>query len=168
MPSLAGTFLIANPRLRAANFRQTVVLVLQHRPQGAFGLVLNRPAPDPKGLPFPVFDGGPARAQGLLLLHGHPEWATASTGPAAKAVAPGIFVGDFSCLKRVSEAAAVEGLRFRAFTGYACWGPGQLEREISMGSWTTLPASAELLFETPVEDLWNHLAPSRVPQPSTN
>jgi putative transcriptional regulator len=35
--------------------------------------------------------------------------------------------------------------------GYAGWGPGQLEEEISRNAWLTVPASAELIFDTPAE-----------------
>jgi putative transcriptional regulator len=35
--------------------------------------------------------------------------------------------------------------------GYAGWGPGQLEDEIGRNAWLTLPASAEVIFDVPVE-----------------
>src|SRR2546429_7938511 len=73
MPSLAGSFLVAKPELQDSNFHQTVVLLLQHGSEGAFGLVVNRPAKT-EGLPFPVFHGGPCQAPGLILLHGHAGW----------------------------------------------------------------------------------------------
>lgn len=60
MPSYAGKFLIGRPALQEASFRQTVVLLLQHGDQGAFGLVVNRPV-KVDGLPFPVFAGGPCQ-----------------------------------------------------------------------------------------------------------
>ena len=43
-------------------------------PAPAFGLVVNRKA-TAKGLPWPVFAGGPCPSPGLLMLHGHAEWA---------------------------------------------------------------------------------------------
>jgi putative transcriptional regulator len=39
--------------------------------------------------------------------------------------------------------------------GYAGWGAGQLEEEIAQNAWLTVPASADLLFETPVEQLFD-------------
>ena len=36
-------FLIATPALRDPNFRQTVILLCEHGPEGALGVVLNRP-----------------------------------------------------------------------------------------------------------------------------
>src|SRR5690606_1440490 len=35
--------------------------------------------------------------------------------------------------------------------GYAGWGAGQLETEIAENGWLTLPASAELLFDTDID-----------------
>jgi putative transcriptional regulator len=35
--------------------------------------------------------------------------------------------------------------------GYAGWGAGQLEQELSQNAWLTVPASPEVIFELPVE-----------------
>ena len=56
----------------------------------------------------------------------------------------------------------------RVFRGYAGWGGGQLERELAVGDWAIVPASGELLFDTPAADLWKHLVPPMIPQPSVN
>jgi hypothetical protein len=101
MPSHAGSFLVASPKVIAPPFHQSVVLLLRHDTQGAFGLIVSQPGTDRKGLPFVVFSGGLCEAQGLLLLHGQPEWHEAFPGTVA---APGIFLGDFACLKKVTEA----------------------------------------------------------------
>ena len=71
--NLAGTLLIARPSLHNSFFGRSVILLLQHGEEGAFGLVLNKPAPT-KEVPFPVFVGGPCKLQGLLMLHGQEEW----------------------------------------------------------------------------------------------
>jgi len=177
--SLAGSFLVAQPSLDDPNFRQTIVLILAHNDDGAFGLVVNRPV-NKAGLPFPVFNGGPCPAPGFFILHGHAEWLA----PQAEAVneqenehegeekqrevAPGIFLGDPACLKRAAQLADGEKVRFRAFQGYAGWGPGQLESELHGGSWQVMAADSDILFGTPVETLWRLLAPPRIPRPSLN
>src|SRR5438552_1721792 len=119
MSSLAGSFLVARPVLRDPSFRQTVVLLLQHSAGGAFGLVVNRPAQTPGGLPFPVFVGGPCEAEGLLMLHGHAEWATATDEAPKPEVAPGVFMGDAECLSRATHPEPDQAVRFRVFKGYA-------------------------------------------------
>jgi putative transcriptional regulator len=166
MKSLAGKFLIAKTMLQDPSFRQTVVLLLQHSPEGAFGLVVNRPTAA-KGMPFPVFVGGPCGAEGLLLLHGHADWVD-NPGEHPRAVAPGIYLGDAASLARVGEPHANELMRFRMFTGYAGWGPDQLERELTEGAWALVAASGKLLFDTPPAELWNLLLPPALPQPSLN
>jgi hypothetical protein len=73
MTSLVGYFVVARPVLDDKNFTRSVVLILQHGPEGAFGLVVNRPFKTEK-LPFPIYLGGPCKLEGMLLLHGHAEW----------------------------------------------------------------------------------------------
>lgn len=169
--SLAGSFLVAQPSLVDPNFAQAVVLVLAHNDDGAFGLIVNRPAKK-AGLPFPVFHGGPCAAPGLFMLHGHADWLEGESEPeqdgAKREVAPGIYLGDASCLKRAHQMPEGETLNFRAFQGYAGWGAGQLEAELKGGAWLTTPAESDVLFGTPADNLWRLLAPPRIPRPSLN
>ncbi len=162
MTCLAGSFLVARPVLQDASFRRSVVLVLQHGEDGAFGLIVNRKA-KVKGLPFAVFAGGPCDSDGLFMLHGHAEWIEADGE-----VAPGIYLGDAISAQRVSEPPEGQEYRFRMFNGYAGWGPKQLEVELAAGAWAVVPASGELLFETPISDLWATLLPPSLPEFSVN
>lgn len=164
MLSLSGSFLVAQPVIRDPHFCRSVVLLLQHSKEGALGLVVNQPR-QVAGVPFPVFLGGPCQSPGLLLLHGHAEWLP--PGSLRPEVAPGIFLGDAECLRRVSESPPPQS-RFRVFIGYAGWGPGQLETELALCSWAVIPARGELLFDTPVEQLWDRLLPPLQSQPSPN
>jgi putative transcriptional regulator len=163
--SLSGSFLIARPVLQDPNFEHTVVLILAHNPDGAFGLVVNRPS-KAEGLTFPVFAGGPCPSPGLILLHGHTDWAAEGIG--SQQIAPGLFLGDPSCLDRATEAPSKDEVRLRAYHGYAGWGPGQLEDELASGAWAVTPARGELLFDLPFEEMWQDLLPPRIPQPSLN
>jgi putative transcriptional regulator len=165
MKSLAGHFLIARPVLRDPNFVRSVVLMLQHGSVGAFGLVVNRKA-NVSGLPFPVYVGGPCKSEGLLILHGHADWVTEDIEK--RQVAPGIFIGDADCLKRISEPPPDTVLRYRLFTGNSGWGPGQLEGEVATGAWCIVPASDDFVFDTPVEEIWKGLLPPQIPEPSVN
>ena len=129
MPSLAGWFLVAKPVLQDPSFRQAVVLLLQHSNQGAFGLVVNRPAAL-EGVPLPLFAGGPCESEGLLMLHGHADWLN-SDEPASSEVAPGRISRRQECLERVGDPPPGDDLSFRLFAGYAGWGPDQLEGELA-------------------------------------
>ena len=165
MTSLAGSFLVAKPVLQDPNFVQSVVLILRHDGEGAFGVVVNRPA-KAEGVPFPVYIGGPCPAQGFIMLHGHADWTSGEEEVGE--VAPGVFVGDAECLRRVSELEEGQTARFRVFANYSGWGPEQLERELSSSAWIITLASGELVFDTPVEELWDRLSPPALPRPSAN
>jgi putative transcriptional regulator len=170
MTSLTGSFLVARPVLVDSNFRQTVVLIMSHNEEGAFGFVVNRPLAD-ASLPLQVFVGGPCESPGLIMLHGHAEWAEPAEGgneASDRQVAPGVYVGDASCLSRAGTPIPGQVHRYRIFQGYSGWGPGQLEREVAAGAWTVTPATAELLFDVPPDELWIRLRPRSIPEPSLN
>jgi putative transcriptional regulator len=166
MKSFAGSLLIARTILKDGFFAQTVILLLQHSEEGAFGVVLNRPA-EVDDLPFPLFIGGPCKFQGLIMVHGHADWVSEED---RQEVCPGVFLGTAECVSRVSEAddAEKETYQFRVFSGYSGWGPDQLEREMSEGSWAVIKSKGQEIFGTPAEELWPTLVPPAIPQPSRN
>ena len=167
--SHASQFIIARPSLQDPTFQQTVILLLQHDQSGAFGLVVNRPLPPQAWtLPFPLYLGGPCKSEGLLMLHGHQEWMDMQSQQ-EKQIVPGIFIGDEECVKQATQKHAEEATgRFLMMTGYAGWGPGQLENEISQGAWALVKATSDNLFQISAQDKWASLLPSIIPQPSDN
>ena len=78
--SRRGRLLVAAPAMEDPNFRRAVVLMLEHSPEGALGLVLNRPTPLvarealPRGLAeaLPpaerVYEGGPVQPEAVIVL----------------------------------------------------------------------------------------------------
>src|SRR3954469_25155223 len=98
MPSLAGQFLVARPSLKDTSFAHSVILLLEHGPEGAFGLVITRPAKSEE-LPFAVFHGGPCKFKGLIMLHGHKDWNEEEE----RQVLPGVYLGDAVCLEKAAE-----------------------------------------------------------------
>jgi putative transcriptional regulator len=172
MDPLKGAFLVAEPSLLDPNFRASVVLILEHNPGGAYGVVVNRPAEDNE-LPLPVFIGGPCPSPGLVMLHSHPEWISSSSddetlSPDDRALAPGIYIGDAASLNIATKIIPGKPIRFRIFRNYAGWGGGQLEQEIAAKAWTVVPATADLLFDVPPNELWPLLRPRHIPEPSVN
>ncbi|MCI0641600.1 MAG: YqgE/AlgH family protein [Gemmataceae bacterium] len=164
MPSLVGLFLVARPTLLDPNFVRSVVLLLQHNEEGAFGLVVNRPV-KAKELPFPVYVGGPCKMDGMILLHGHEDWmADEKTGQ----VCDGVFIGDAESAEKVTDPPPGESFRFKMFSSYAGWGPQQLEGELAERAWAIVPATGAHVFDTPVEELWTKLLPPSIPEPSVN
>ncbi|MEY2959420.1 MAG: hypothetical protein RLZZ01_1988 [Actinomycetota bacterium] len=147
----AGRLLVATPPLVDPNFDRTVVYVVEHRDDGALGVVLNRPSDeilrppldrwvDLLGDPAVVFLGGPVEPDGFVGL-------TASRRPHGTTPVEAV---DLSA----PPAQEDEGRTVRIFRGYAGWGPGQLEHEIAEGAWIVLDADpADIVGSTP-DDLW--------------
>ncbi len=154
--SLSQHLLCAVPQLRDPNFVRSVVLMVDHSRQGAFGLILNHPLPTPIaemasaiGLQWagpedrPVRHGGPVEPSRGFILHDRPEW-----DPLADALTPELFLT--TSLDAVKAGSDVEtprlggvGSQALAFLGYAGWGAGQLESEMASGSWMVVPLRPE-------------------------
>ncbi len=157
----AGSFLVAGRELRDPNFRETVVLVVEHgRREGAVGLVINRPSAvdlsrvvggeaETAGAD-PVFLGGPVEPLELTLL-------MRSREPVERAdpVFDDVFFSSDRGL--LEELARSRSATFRAYAGYAGWAPGQLELEISVGGWHVMDGRAETLFEQSTDKIWSRL-----------
>ena len=155
-----GVLLVASPSLDDPNFRQAVVLIVEHGPGGTLGLILNRSTqvllsqalPDLtvlKGTSYRLFAGGPVETARLLLLFRVKE------PPAdARSVFDGVYVGGTpAVLERIiKQAEPTEA--FRAFAGYAGWAPGQLEYEMLQGSWAVLPPDSLNIFDIDPATLW--------------
>ncbi|MEY3173727.1 MAG: hypothetical protein RLZZ436_1641 [Planctomycetota bacterium] len=160
--SLQGLFLMSAGHLRDPNFFRTVVLMLEHTPEGAMGLVINRPSAMTirKALSIggvmnagdaPVFVGGPVEPNSLFILHN-----CAALGGTDREIAPGIFLAgsehSFDAVVKPQEPD--NSPRFRLFSGYAGWGGGQLEGELARGDWHILPADATLVLEDDPYGIW--------------
>lgn len=166
--NLAGHLLIAETELEDPNFFRTVVLIVHHNEEGAFGLVINRKsevvlsdvldgvADSPAGA-LPVYVGGPVQNEYLFVLHEglpaeycseHLECATAGVyfEPSFGHVARFMASSDYA-------AAPVRPL-IRVFAGYSGWSAGQLEGELRESAWLLLPAQAEIVFDTAPEASW--------------
>jgi putative transcriptional regulator len=161
-PSLVakGVLLVASPSLEDPNFRQAVVLVVEHGPGGTVGLILNRSTnvllskalPDIaalKGTSYRLFAGGPVEPTRFLLLFRLKE------APAdARSVFDGVYLGRTpEVLGRIiTQAKPAE--TFRAFAGFAAWAPRQLEAEMLLGAWGILPPDSTGIFDKDPATFW--------------
>jgi putative transcriptional regulator len=159
MTELKGQLLIAGGGLFDPNFRQTVILVIEHGPTGALGVVLNRPAPVGVAEAAPgltrlveesasLYLGGPVEPRAAVVL--------------AELMQPGdsdIAVFDSVCLltDNVEERVPDGVVRARVYAGYAGWGPGQIENELEGSSWIVQPATAEDVFTPAPQRQWADL-----------
>jgi len=157
---LAPGFLIAVPQLLDPNFRQTVVLLLEKNDDGALGVVVNRESPlllkelcDDHQISYSgdpdkrVRTGGPVQPeQGLVLYCGeHPD-------PEGREIQGGLCVS--ASRETLGRLCSQKRSRFHCYSGYAGWGPGQLEQEIGQGSWIVAPVDPKLVLDSSPEELW--------------
>ena len=158
--SLAPRLLVSMPQLNDPNFKQTVVLLCEHGEEGAFGLVLNRqtdtPASSVVRLTPPVKEdnglqlwiGGPVEPERGWILMGDPQ-----ADAEAVQVCDGLYLSTSTDLLRQLLVNRPQG-RTRLLTGYAGWGAGQLDAELSASAWLIADVQLDLIFETQATQMW--------------
>lgn len=159
--NLTHHFLIAMPAMTDPNFANTLTYICEHNPEGALGIVINRPTGLTLSTLFeqiriPLDDlalrevfvhfGGPVQADHGFVLH-RPVGHWQST------LAVDRDIG-LTMSKDVLEAVGRgEGPRdVLVSLGYSGWDAGQLEHELTQNAWLTVEADPEVVFELPVED----------------
>jgi putative transcriptional regulator len=158
MKSFQGHFLVAAPHQLDPNFVEAVILVVEHADRGAFGVIVSCPRdrregitqhrrskrrwPEPPRLCF----GGPV-AGPLMAVHTDELFADVE-------VLPGVFFAGRE--KNVLALMRSREEPCKVFTGYAGWGPGQLEQEVASGIWRAIPATAAKIFSKG-DNLWERL-----------
>lgn len=155
--NLANHFLLAMPGQLGGPFGGAIIYVCQHNPDGAFGLVVNKRSEltlaalcDELELPSPshdhaLLDGGPVEPGRGFILHSPEAHYEGS-----------IDVSDHVVLSASSDAlldiGQGNGPSDALLTmGYAGWGPGQLDAEMSTDAWLSCPGDANVLFNTAIE-----------------
>lgn len=151
--SHGGKLLLATPQLLDPNFYRTVILLVQHDEEGAVGIVLNRPTSEKVESHLPEWAESAAEP-GLVHYGGpvDPEVAigVALTTDGMSTGVPGLSLVD------LSGSPGTRDTPVRVYSGYSGWGSGQLESEITMGSWYLVQASPDDPFEDP-EAQWNRI-----------
>jgi putative transcriptional regulator len=149
--SLRGHLLIAAPSL-FDYFRRTVVLVLEHTPDGAMGVVLGRgtetrvadavPAlAELPGADEVVYLGGPVAPESIVALGDFEDPGEAGTQ----------VIGSLGTLDPDGDNESLR--RLRVFAGYAGWGPGQLDGELEQDAWIVQAADLQDPFRS--GDIWS-------------
>jgi putative transcriptional regulator len=158
----AGRLLVAEPLLGDPNFERTVVLMVEHSPAGALGLVLNRPTdvlvaealPDWRELasePAVLHVGGPVEERSGWCL------ARCADPDGVDGFVP--VLGDLGLLDLSVDPAALAGVltAVRLYAGYSGWGPGQLEHELAAQAWFVLDAEPDDPFQAGGAALWSRI-----------
>lgn len=162
-PALSGQLLVARSRLADPSFHRTVVLLLDHGDDGAFGVVLNRPVPVDVDVVLPAWQD--AVAEPAVLFQGGPVGLDGAIGVAVAPVGAALpstvdrMVGPFGLVDLDSDPAVLAGrvTGVRVFAGHSGWGAGQLEEEIEEGAWFVVPAEADDAMTSEPDDLWRRV-----------
>lgn len=145
---LSGRLLVAAPSLVQVEFFRTVVLIVEHNDEGAAGLVLNRPSDTDTVDVLPLW--GPLVSMPSVVFVGGPVGPGSAIGLGRTHEGAGWDVVDLSLAPH--EIGAVEEVR--VFTGFAGWGPGQLESELDEKAWFVVDADASDVFSREPDELW--------------
>jgi putative transcriptional regulator len=154
------TLLLSMPQMQDPNFARTVVLLCDYLPDGAFGLVLNRPTDmparemvrlsPPAVAPndMPLFIGGPVQPErGWMLVTDPPASEEYRT------IIDGLYLtASPDVLREILEAHPMP--RARVIAGYAGWGPGQLDDELTQSAWLMGDVELDLIFDVPTGAMW--------------
>jgi putative transcriptional regulator len=160
---LTGQLLIAMPAMADPRFAQSVIFLCAHTPEGAMGLVLNRPlkrpsfadllrqldvAPLPPARRIRLCAGGPVDNARGFVLH-TADW----TGEGSLRVDDGLaLTASLDVLKAIAEGGGPrEGI---LALGYAGWGPGQLDAEIQQNAWLSVSADETIVFDGDHDTKW--------------
>jgi putative transcriptional regulator len=168
--SLAGQLLVATPEMGDPRFRQTVILMVQHDGKGALGIAINRPlntlpvarlldalgidSKDSEG-EVQVFAGGPVEPQVGFVVHSadyHRSGTVDIDGRVAMTADPAV-------LRDIGHHAGPR--RSLVAFGYAGWGAGQLDGELMLGGWFTVPEEPRLVFDFDRDKLWDEVMKRR-------
>jgi putative transcriptional regulator len=157
--SLRGQLLVAGPRLIDPNFWRTVVLIVEHSREGAFGLVLNRPSETTVGEAVPELEtvvepdqplliGGPVQPSTVVTLAEFDDVGDAALVAFAN-------IGVLGTGGPPLEELRARVRRARAYVGHAGWGPGQLDDEVGRDDWILDAARGEDVFSPAPDRLWS-------------
>ena len=160
---LDGQMLIAMPVMNDERFERSVIYVCAHSPEGAMGIIVNRPAGsidfpgllmqlkiidkhDRIALPedaeaMKVLRGGPVETGRGFVLHSSDFFIQDSTLAINDEIS---LTATLDILKAIATGAGPR--RAILALGYAGWAPGQLENEIQHNGWLHCPADPDLVF----------------------
>src|SRR5687768_14933413 len=159
---LSGQFLLAMPGIGDPRFEKAVIAMCVHDEGGALGIGLGRILPRitfhellgqldiaPGVAPdVPIHLGGPVEPQRGFILHSQDWGGEGSIDVAGRWT----LTATLDVLRAIAEGKGPS--RWIAALGYAGWGEGQLEEEMSRHGWFTTPGNDELLYDCDVGSRW--------------
>lgn len=159
---LSGQLLLAMPGMGDLRFDRAVIAICVHDEDGAIGIgvgqhregtrlraLMSQLGIEPGMAPdAPVHHGGPVEPGRGFVLHSD-DWS----GQDSVAVTGiGAMTGTIDVLRAIGEGRGPS--HFIVALGYAGWGAGQLDDEMTRHGWFSAPGNRGILFETPVGERW--------------
>ena len=162
-PYLSGQLLLALPGMTDPRFRRAVIALCLHDAEGALGIgighvlgdlsfhkLLEQVEIEPGDAPdVSVHWGGPVEPSRGFVLHST-DWGGQDTILVGMKWA---FTGTLDVLRAIGEGKGPR--QWLVAMGYAGWGAGQLDEEMTRHGWLTGRAGADVLFETPSAKRWD-------------
>ena len=159
---LTGQFLLAMPGIGDPRFERAVIAMCAHDSNGALGIgigetieglglhdLLRQFEIDPGDAPdTPVHFGGPVEPRRGFVLHA-PDWGGQDTIDVAGRWA---LSGTIDVLRAIAEGNGPS--QWLVALGYAGWGEGQLDEELTRHGWFNTPGTDGLLYDVPAEVRW--------------
>ena len=159
---LSGKLLLAMPGIGDPRFERAVIALCVHDENGAVGIgigheregmgvrgLLEQLGLDPgKMVDRPVLHGGPVEPGRGFVLHSD-DWGGQDT---IAVTGLGALTGTIDVLKAIAEGRGPS--RYLIALGYAGWGEGQLDEEMTRPGWFTATGSQQILFDTPTSERW--------------
>lgn len=161
-PFLTGQFLLAMPGIGDDRFDQAVIAMCAHDENGALGIGIGQVLPgiglhalleqleiDPGTAPdLPVHAGGPVEPQRGFVIHGR-DWGGEGTVQVADRWA---LTATLDVLRAIAGGSGPR--QFLVALGYAGWGAGQLEDEMTRHGWFATGGDTGLLYDVPAGQRW--------------
>jgi putative transcriptional regulator len=160
---MTGQFLLALPGIGDPRFERAVIAVCAHDAEGAVGIgigatvaglglhdVLEQFEIAPGGAPnAPIHFGGPVEMRRGFVLH-TTDWGGQDTIDVAGKWA---LSGTVDVLRAIAEGTGPS--RWLVALGYAGWGAGQLDGEMTRHGWLNVADDhAAMLFDTGADKRW--------------
>ncbi len=165
VPFLDGKLLVAMPGMGDPRFDKAVVFICAHSPEGAMGLIINKPAERLKfddlmtqlGIDWDgelaspaVHHGGPVEHGRGFVLHSRDYQSEGSS------MKIGDSFGMTATLDILTDIALGKGpKRALLALGYTGWAPGQLEAELQANGWLIAETDPELVFAAKDSEKWH-------------
>ncbi|MES2136695.1 MAG: YqgE/AlgH family protein [Pseudomonadota bacterium] len=167
---LSGKLLLAMPGMADPRFERAVIALCMHDENGAIGVgvghkragitfrgLLRQLEIEPGEAPdVAVHHGGPVEPGRGFILHSS-DWGGQDTlhvngevnGKMGEIFA---MTGTIDVLRAIAEGRGPS--QWIAALGYAGWGEGQLDEEMTRHGWFTARGDPAILFDTPTDERW--------------